>query len=398
MRSWRRASRTAPAPAGRCTAPTGRRRRRGRPSAPGRATQAAAATRAPCARRARGRTPPRPRSRVPLRPRRQGPSGSSAAEWAPVVPSPSRRRRASPRRARPQCARISLSKGTAESMPVLVDLAQMRRYKEGGLARGIAVWGLVVCAALLFAGSSAGEGEQSYFDATGERPGALDIGRVLVHNGDDGKLELLVGFAGWDGLPSDADVVVGLDTDRNASTGDANGWEYVVRVDGKDFTSELLPAGGDVELASFPGIGLWIQLSRSEIANASSFAFAVTSRRGADDARIVDRAPESGTWTYRLVLKPVIVSISPRFAPAQPRAGRDFVVDARVTLESGSTVPATDVRCVAKLAGTALRGTGPGRCSFAIPKTAKGKRLALTLKAGYEEADAATLVKTLLVR
>jgi len=272
----------------------------------------------------------------------------------------------------------------------------MRRYKGGGLRRGIAVWGLVVCSALLFAGSSAGEGEQSYFDATGEKPAALDIGRVLVHNGDDGKLELLIAFAGWDGLPKDADVTVGLDTDRNASTGDADGFEYVVRVHGKDFTSELVPSGGDVGLASFPGIGLWIQLTRSELANASSFAFTVSSRRGADDAKVVDRAPETGTWTYRLVLKPVIVSVTPKFAPAQPRAGRDFVVDARVTLESGSTKPATDVRCVAKLAGKTLRGTGP--CVFAIPQNAKGKRLVLTLKVGYEEANVLTVVKTLVVR
>ena len=274
----------------------------------------------------------------------------------------------------------------------------MPRYKGGGLRRGIVVWGLVVCSALLFAGSSAGEGEQSYFDAVGEKPAALDIGRVLVHNGDDGKLEFLIAFAGWDGLPKRSDVTVGLDTDRNASTGDADGMEYVVRVHGKDFTSELVPSGGEVGLASFPGIGLWIQLTRSELGDASSFAFAVTSSSGAGDTEIVDRAPESGTWTYRLVLKPVIASVTPKLVPAQPRAGRDFDVDARVTLESGPTVPATDVRCSAKLAGKALRGTGPGRCTFAIPNNAKGKRLVLTLKAGYEEADAATVVKTLLVR
>jgi hypothetical protein len=43
--------------------------------------------------------------------------------------------------------------------------------------------------------------------------------------------------------------------------------------------------------------------------------------------------------------------------------------------------------CAAKLAGKALRGTGAGRCTYAIPKKAKGKRLSISVTASYQGAS-----------
>jgi len=119
---------------------------------------------------------------------------------------------------------------------------------------------------------------------------------------------------------------------------------------------------------------------------------------GPDDAKVVDHAPDSGVWTYRLVFKPVIASAAARFAPTQPTAGRAFTANARVTLDSGATVVATDVRCSSRLGTKALAGGGPGRCRFAMPKTAKGKKFVVTLKVGYEDAAPVTVVKTFRVR
>jgi hypothetical protein len=87
---------------------------------------------------------------------------------------------------------------------------------------------------------------------------------------------------------------------------------------------------------------------------------------------------------------PVITAVNTQFQPAQPRAGHTFTAAAQVTLGSGETVAATAARCKAQLAGKTLLGTGAGGCTFRIPKNAKGKRLVVTVTAGYADATPAT--------
>ncbi len=250
------------------------------------------------------------------------------------------------------------------------------------------------CAALI--GAQPSVAGQTYTDSVQENPAALDIARVVVDNGDDGGITVMVMFQSLSILPPDTDLVLLLDTDQNRATGDVNGAEYEVWSYGEDNTYEFLrwngtafDDAGELTVRNLPILGVWIELNRSQIGGVSAFDFAAATVRGPNDAPILDVAPDSGTWTYQLVFRPVITSVVKQFRPVQPNAGHTFTATARVTLASGETVAATGVRCTAQLAGKPLRGTGPGGCTFRIPKDAKGKRLVITLTASYQDATPA---------
>src|SRR4029079_1130446 len=95
---------------------------------------------------------------------------------------------------------------------------------------------------------------------------------------------------------------------------DDNTYEFL-RWNGIDYQD-----AGDLEFDSFPVVGMWIKLKRSQIGDVGAFSFAVTTLRGPDDAKVVDHAPDTGVWTYRLVFKPVIASAGARLRAAQPTA------------------------------------------------------------------------------
>jgi VHL beta domain len=69
--------------------------------------------------------------------------------------------------------------------------------------------------------------------------------------------------------------------------------------------------------------------------------------------------------------------------PALPAAGTSFTIVGHLVLSNGASVGAASLKCGAKLAGTRLPGGGRGGCIFHIPKTAVGKRLAVTVSATY---------------
>jgi hypothetical protein len=256
----------------------------------------------------------------------------------------------------------------------------------------------LVCAALIAAQPTFADGQHDYADSVQENPAAFDIAHVWVSNGNDGTIDVTVGFrALFVLLPTDTDLVLLLDTDQNHATGDVNGAEYAVWNYGEDNTYEFLhwngtgwDDAGQLSVRSVPILGISITLNRSQIGDVSAFDFAAATLRGPNDAPIMDVAPDNGTWTYQLVFTPVIASVVKEFRPVRPSAGHTFTANARVTLATGETVAATTVRCKAQLAGKPLHGAGAGGCSFRIPTDAKGKRLVVTLTAGYNDAKPTT--------
>ena len=72
----------------------------------------------------------------------------------------------------------------------------------------------------------------------------------------------------------------------------------------------------------------------------------------------------------------------PRFSPTAPRAGATFRLQSvALTFESEEKGVAGSFTCRATLAGKRVKGTGPGGCTFKLPKTAKGKQLVVTVTA-----------------
>jgi hypothetical protein len=264
-------------------------------------------------------------------------------------------------------------------------------------SRFVVALGSIVCAVLLLAQPTLADGGHDFADSVGENPAALDIAHVLVDNDNNGNITVMVTFRSLSNLPSDSELVLLLDTDQNRNTGDRNGMEYEIWDYGEDNTYEFLrwngtdyDVAGELTITNLPIVGVWIVLNRSQIGDVGTFNFAAATVRGPDDAPIIDLAPDLGTWTYQLVRTPVIASVVPAFRPAQPKAGGVFTAGARVTLDSGETVPATGARCKAQLGGKPLPATESAGCTFRIPKNAKGKRLVVTITASYEDAPPAT--------
>jgi hypothetical protein len=224
-------------------------------------------------------------------------------------------------------------------------------------------------------------------DPRGDSAGAPDITRVTVANDLAGNILFVVQVGNRTGFAANDAVAIFIDTDRSAQTGDPNtGVDYAIGFDAgvpavafarwngttfEDAPSTTLRGGWA------PGYAAVI--NRAELANTTAFDFGVIAflLEGEDS----DLAPNTDFQTYTLA-PPHIQTIAPRWAPTAPRAGASFRLSSvQLTLETEEKAAAATFTCRATLAGKRLRGTGRGGCTFKLAKTAKGKRLVVTVSA-----------------
>jgi hypothetical protein len=242
-------------------------------------------------------------------------------------------------------------------------------------------------AALLASLPAGAAGSQTYTDPSGDSASAADVGSVAVSNDDAGALTIGLRFANRTQLNPDDGFAIGLDTDRNARTGQVFGAEYLLvgTAEGAGLAgwngTTYDPAVPQTTLLATSDL-MNFRINRSELGNASSFdLFVLTFNDSTEDS---DMAPNVGAvWTYNVQLKPDVRSVNATFAPAKPRAGKRFAVaGVRLTLASGQRVAPETKRCTAKLAGKTLRPSGT--CAWLVPKTAKGKRLTVSMVVTYK--------------
>ena len=124
------------------------------------------------------------------------------------------------------------------------------------------------------------------------------------------------------------------------------------------------------------------EISKTDLGNTSGFWFWAATEVLPPNDTWDDTAPDGDAiWRYMLSV-PHVKTARAAVSPAAPRAGKAFRVTAvTFTLETGEQLPASGYRCRATLGGRALRGSGAGACTFSVPGSAKGKRLALTTTA-----------------
>jgi hypothetical protein len=252
----------------------------------------------------------------------------------------------------------------------------------------------------------AGAAPTSYLDPSGDNGVAADIGAVTVELASDGYIHIVPTIANFPGLAADGAVLVGLDTDRSGSTGSNGGADYLMFMDLKDLSGTLFKwSGSDYDEAAgdarfvVGSSGIEFHVKPASLGGATTFNFFVIAATGADDALQLDIAPDNGSWFYEFKQPAVLQSVGVTFAPAAPRAGKVFRVSGvRARLDDGTAAAPTSYACRAKLGGKALRGTGAGGCLFAVPKTAKGKRLVVTVSATYAGRTISTPPRTFVVR
>jgi hypothetical protein len=243
-----------------------------------------------------------------------------------------------------------------------------------------------------------------YPDSTGEDALAPDITSTAVSNDDGGLLTFRVAIANRPALTPDMEVLLFLDADRDAATGDAQS-----PVVGADYALVLVPGevdlfkwqGGNYVPAEAPSLaysyastGPTIKLKTSELGTTRAFDFAVIAKSGvtfdAAGGRVYahthqDTSPDAGhgpfTYEVRITVRLSLVAFAT--APKPVRAGKPFSVGlAADASDTADAVIKGDIVCKARLAGSGLAVkekqivSGIAVCIWSVPKTARRKRLA----------------------
>jgi hypothetical protein len=262
---------------------------------------------------------------------------------------------------------------------------------------------LAVTSAIALTGAGAAEAVGRYPDASGDGKGSADVTGVSVASDSNGQILFTISTAA-DPEANGGSVLLFLDTDVNLATGrpgtlgadflfgmGAGGYGFA-RWTGSEWDWDTPYSTVRVRTNAS---GALVSANRSELGTTESFNFWVRTAIGEAASEQMDDAPDDGAFNYKLDTGgPDIRQVRVQATPdSGPRAGRKFVVAA-----TGLVLPPTgsmqivwpqpeSYQCAAKLGARTLRGTGAGGCTYAIPKTAKGKRLSVVLTASYQGAS-----------
>ena len=232
-------------------------------------------------------------------------------------------------------------------------------------------------------------------DPAGDSSGAPDITRVTVANDLAGSILFVVQVGNRSGFVANDVVAIFIDADRNATTGNAAGADYAIGFDGAVPGIGLVKWNGttfeDTTTTTLRGAwssGYVALIDRAELGSTTAFDFQVVTVLVDGDGSDVTPGTDFETYT---IAPPHIASIVPGFSTLKPRAGTTFrLKSVQLALETDETAAAGTFTCKATLAGKRLRGTGSGGCTFKLPKTAKGKRLVVTITAAPAGGKAQT--------
>ena len=247
-----------------------------------------------------------------------------------------------------------------------------------------------------------GPAAASFPDPGADQDAAPDITAVRVTDAKDGWISFAISTPNYATLPGEALLLLSLDLDNKAATGD-NGAEGLITAIGGEvqlerwdaragaWVGDQLPTRLRVRNA---GNVVTVDLHRSELVDAARFGFSVTAADldlGSEEILGADFAPEDGTfWRYALVNKAAVRLLATRAvgAPSQPRAGRPFTISLPVSRsDTGRGITGGSVTCNVTADGTKVGATGrvrarKGQCSLVAPAGASTIRGSLTVRSG----------------
>jgi hypothetical protein len=266
--------------------------------------------------------------------------------------------------------------------------------------------------------------DQEYGDATGDAEAGLapDLARLLVVNDADGNLGLGINYANRACAGAGDVVLVLLDADQNASTGNA-GIEYVLIIDG---TGQAFLAvkwnGSAFEPISIPSLSATCSdattptfnaffFNRADLGIASGFNFVVGALYSPDGGTTV-YADVAGPFSYQLggsftppTAPPPATPPAPETpvetkgpsalvvdsfttSPRTPHVGKRFSVGMRVSDDVGTAITKGAIVCAAKIGRSAQRpfskgfSRGVAVCTWVMPASSLGKRLVGAITVG----------------
>lgn len=239
----------------------------------------------------------------------------------------------------------------------------------------------------------------TFNDSTGEDPAAPDITSIVVSNDDAGNITMQVNIPNRPTLTPDMLMLVFLDTDNNASTGDP-------QTGGADYALQLFP--GAVNLFPWAGTdygnaaaatsltysynsGATFHISDADLGGSKVFNFFAVVESGltvdengnpVDTNALADVAPDPGHGSYKYsvltTLKLTVAAFTTSPKPA--KAGKPFSAGLAVNEnDTNGPVKVGTVTCSATVKGkhipAAHKGgiaNGIATCVWPLPKKDKG--------------------------
>ena len=267
---------------------------------------------------------------------------------------------------------------------------------------------LACAGALLFAagGAQADANPATFTDPAGDSGNAPDITSVVVANTVGRQISFRINMTGLV-VPSDARLLVAIDSDRNASTGH-EGTDYLLIANLSDGEFGLVRWDGS-EFADTPEASLSVRhddgsiffwVNARDLGNTTGFDFWVRALVGpAFAAAHEDTAPDSGTFPY--VVGPGVVPqlTIKQTQTTKARAGKPFIEVVTVARSDGVPMDLTleDLSCKATAGGRRLRVDGADAegaqagCLWNLTRKTKGKTLRASVTVSI---DGAAVTKT----
>ena len=252
--------------------------------------------------------------------------------------------------------------------------------------------------------------QMAFADSTGDHDGAPDVTSVNVTDAKNGWVGIAISTPNYVRLPGEAVIVVSIDRDNRASTGDSGAEILITTINGEVLMQRWEPSVKRWILDDPPtrarvrnsGNVVTVEIHRSELENTPRFGFAVAAFDFNVEAEVVlgiDFAPDSlGFYRYALANKPALLLTATRLfaTPTRPQAGKRFTVNLSVRRSDtsrGITAGSVTCKVVAKKKPVPAKGSvagGNGRCAFVVPKATSGSMLrgTITVRTGGKSVAA----------
>jgi hypothetical protein len=249
----------------------------------------------------------------------------------------------------------------------------------------------------------AASNSQTFTDSTGENPNAPDITSIAVSNDDAGNITFGVNIANRPQLTSDMLLLLFLNTDGNAQTGDPQsfGADYVIQLQAGEvdlFKWTGTTYGSSVATPSltysYATTGATIHVSAAALGKTKVISFVVeavsgitTDSSGNPDFTNAqsDVAPDvgHGSYTYQVLTTLKLQTSLFATTPKPARSGGLFTASFAATEnDTAGPVTAGSTACAATIAGkpvAAIRKgsvvNGVAACTWRLPKADKGKTI-----------------------
>jgi hypothetical protein len=268
---------------------------------------------------------------------------------------------------------------------------------KGVLLKARLAMAIALGVGLLAVPAALGSNSQSYPDSIGEDAAGPDITSVVVSNDDAANITFKVNISNRPALTPDMLMVLYVNSDQNASTGDPTlgGVDYAIQLEpgavglfgwnGSDF---VFSQSQSSLTYSYDATGATIHINASDLGNTRALGFAVEVDSGLvvdaqgniDDTNAhFDLAPDAGHGMFSYTLLITVTLKQTAFTTTPAKAGKPFSASVAASeSDTGGAIKTGTITCKGTVGTVHLRAThslrtGVATCNWKLPKTAKGK-------------------------